>query len=38
MVRSARRLTRTKTAISLAMVAAGLGMGPWSGPLPHSRP
>ena len=34
MVRSPRRLTRTKTAISLAMVAAGLGMGPLVGAAP----
>lgn len=37
MVRSVRRLTRTKTAISLAVIAAGMGMGPWSGALPQPR-
>jgi len=34
MVRSVRRLTRTKTALSLAIIAAGMGMGPLAASAP----
>ena len=34
MVKSVRRLTRTKTALSLAIIAAGMGMGPLAASAP----